>query len=389
MKGIMKLYIVIVIMILIISACQLFYPPDIYEEIVQKQSSSSVESSSSAAISTNDMPVITVNYPSNNMAVSNNIMNISGTAVIGSGFTISQIELNINNGVYFNIGTNFTNINWSTNAVVFLSNQTNTLQAMAVGNTGKTSVSPVVTVIVDSVPPVISGITPASGSTNGSGYTFGGTVIDAMSGISNVEVQQDGGSFGLAALSGNTWLTNFSGLTSGSHTNIVCAYDNAGNKSANYTNIVVTLSDVPSVTVNAQFINLITNTAAINLSGLAYIDTFYSIASTNVAVSINGGAYQAAVYTPVSSNWTFLATLTANLSNTVMVRAIGSSDKTNYSSTNYIIMDTISPVIFNVLATNGEDVGSNFTFTISVTDNLAGVDKAYASIGGGAMPRWV
>lgn len=184
------------------------------------------------------IPGITMSI-ADNAAVNTWSMTVSGTAVIDSPETISEVALSVNGGDYTNVG----NTVWSKTGVVLTPNATNTLQARAIGGNGKTNFTSLVHLIVDCDGPLLSSTIPQY--LISTYYSLNISAVDDLSGVSALVYRLNGGAY--VTVSGTNVVV--SGLTNGMNTIIIYGTDNAGNS----TNISV------STTVNTIGIYVATN----------------------------------------------------------------------------------------------------------------------------------
>lgn len=176
-------------------------------------------------------PVITFTSPSGSYTTNGTPILISGvvtTTNVTNYSAITNIQASINGAAYATITNGGSNVvTWSTN--IDLTNGVNSISIKAYADNGKENPATTLYITYDTNAPVLTNITPTNNQYIYRNYTLQGDVSDDYSSVSKVYVKLDGGSFGEIAVSSESWLTNFSGLSYGDHTNWVYAEDNIGN----------------------------------------------------------------------------------------------------------------------------------------------------------------
>ncbi|OHD61926.1 MAG: hypothetical protein A2014_09340 [Spirochaetes bacterium GWF1_49_6] len=195
-----------------------------------------------------DMPLIVM---SNWMlsATKGNTPLVYGSASIDAGYNISQIKIKVNNGAWTPInkvnysGTSFC---WSNTNTLINLNKTNTVIAMAISDTSKTNYTLSHQIISDTIPPRIDYVyyTNNQNVVNTDWPYQGLNMIDDLSGLGTVSNIVTSAWFSFAQNSFSSMFNkyincglNFYTPGGGTVTNIILAWDMAGNKFAK-TNIL-------------------------------------------------------------------------------------------------------------------------------------------------------
>lgn len=152
-------------------------------------------------------------------------------------------------------------------------------------------------------------------------------------------------------------------LSDGSHTIKADASDNDGNVAAQKS-VTFKVDTVPPVlNITAPANNLITNKAAVTVTGATNDATSSPV---TVTVKLNSGTATAVT---VAADGSFSKTLTLTEgSNTITVVAKDSAGKTT-TVTRTVTLDTVAPVITSVsLVPNPVDAGKTFVISVKATD---------------------
>ncbi|MFC1921405.1 Ig-like domain-containing protein [Chloroflexota bacterium] len=283
-------------------------------------------------------PGITITQPSSGLITDNASQTVSGTV---SG-NISAVNL-VTNGTSQTVSVTA----GSFTANVTLSEGTNIIvvSAYTSGHSSDSTylgTSGLVTVTLDTTPPVVSVDTPASGSVvSSAACEVSGTIDDPD--VSTANLTLNGTSQLIPVSSGN--FSQSVTLVSGSNTITVTATDEAGNTST-ATDITVTFDNTkPEITITSPVSGTVTNTANRNVSGTVS-DPSISTAtlylnSSPQAISVTDGSYSENVTLSsganilevrASDNATNTGTsgnVTITLDNTVPTITIGLSDPTD------------------------------------------------------------
>ena len=179
-----------------------------------------------------------------------------------------------------------------------------------------------VNLIKDTLPPSLTITSPSQGQEVGYIYQITGNVSDSGSGVKNVYVKTDNGTYFPASITSGVWILSISNLSMGTHTNYVYAEDNKGN-TCDVQTVVIFRTSVP--VLNIVFPNswYKTEKANLTISGTVSIESPYHI--TNVKVSLNGGGWSNATGT---NSWSLGLTLALG-TNTIRVLALADNGKTN------------------------------------------------------------
>lgn len=227
--------------------------------------------------------------------------------------------------------------------------------------------------VLEKTKPTISVSYPTAGAYIGSNKpTVRWTVTDADSGIdkSTISVQLDGGT---ATTSGITTAATTNGftctytpgtaLTEGAHTVKFAVSDNDGN-AATAVSVAFTVDTVPPVlNVTAPTDNLVTNKAALAVTGTTNDATSSPV---SVRVRVGSGGWTTAT---VGSNGAFSVNVSlAEGVNIVTVEATDSAGKTT-TVARTVTLDTTPPTITAITLTpNPVDAGKTYVISVAVTD---------------------
>jgi hypothetical protein len=170
-------------------------------------------------------------------------------------------------------------------------------------------------VTVDTVPPLITILTPAAGSTVFGNISVSGTASDNV-GLLNVKVAIDTGTYSVAAGT-STWTfpLNTRTLINGSHTANAAATDTSNNVTRSSVTFIVNNVSVASVTITSP-------TDGATISGTVLVLGTAAPSSgatlTGVQIAIDGGAYTSAAGT---TSWTYTLNAGALSSGTHTIHA--------------------------------------------------------------------
>lgn len=221
--------------------------------------------------------------------------------------------------------------------------------------------------------PVITITDPTTGATlTNNKPTITWTITDADSGVNpdTISIRIDSAA---AVTSGitktasgkgyNCSYTPATALGDGSHTITVNASDYDGNEAAAKSITVKIDTTPPALTVTSPVANLITNTAALTVSG-----TTNDVTSSPVTVKITLNSTDQGTVT-VASNGTFSKAVTLrNGSNTIVITATDSAGKSS-SVTRTVTLDTSAPKITAATITpNPADVGATVLISVTITE---------------------
>ena len=229
--------------------------------------------------------------------------------------------------------------------------------------------------IKDKNAPTVTVTEPTNGQEVAPTYQIIGTAVDngvktETAGVNNVFVSIDGGAYTAFPVINGNWLATFSNNTEGWHTNRYFAADLKGNCSATNLLVVNVQTAMPILLVTKPASGILTNKANIYFEGVADIGAPYSIKRVIMTVTNTGESYRAA-YIEDENSWNLYLALSEG-TNYLLLQAIASSGKTN-TVFRKLILDTIAPQIVITTPDQGSEVGSQYTLSGSVSDNLSGV----------------
>ncbi len=219
-------------------------------------------------------------------------------------------------------------------------------------------------VVKETVAPVITVLSPTTGSTIGNATpTITWNVTDNDSGVAASTIRIDTGETitvtGTAITGGMTYsYTVPSALADGAHAFYIGATDNDGNVATTAT-ISVTVDTAPPVlTVTSPAADMVTNQATLVVSG-----STNDVTSGTPTVTVNGDAVT------VGSDGTFSTSVTLSEgSNTITVIATDSLGQ-SVTVTRTVTLDTAAPVFTAVTITpNPVDAGATYIITVTVSD---------------------
>lgn len=228
-------------------------------------------------------------------------------------------------------------------------------------------------VVKEKTAPIITITAPTAGSTlTNNKPTITWTVTDADSGVnpSTISIKIDSGS---AITSGITKTASGKGytcsyvpttaLTDGSHTITVNASDYDGNAATAKSVTFKVDTTPPTLSVSSPAAGLITNTAALTVSG-----TTNDVTSSPVTVKITlNGADQGTVTVASSGAFSKAVTLKEG-SNTIVVTATDAVGKAS-TITRTVTLDTSAPKITAATITpNPADVGATVLISVTITE---------------------
>lgn len=204
----------------------------------------------------------------------------------------------------------------------------------------------VVLAIPDTLPPVLTVLSPQAGQDTGEWLGCTGTVRDGGRPGSLVYVRLDNGIWQQAEVSGTDWSLNLQISGAGPHVIDIYAVDAKANRSA-VQSCTVERKTLPSVVILSPAHGSYVQNTNILLTGTASADAPYSL--TGVQVSLNGGAW-----TDVSglTNWSLALSLPQG-TNILLARAIADNGRTNTSTPHRIYYEKIVYV-----AVTGSDINS-------------------------------
>jgi nitrous oxidase accessory protein NosD len=200
-------------------------------------------------------PLSTIAFPTERDIVSTGtIVNITGTASVAGGATVTQVEVSLDGGVTWNIatGTNSWSFAWSPNLAGPV-----TIRSRAIDSIGNVQDPPTqATVTVrDGTPPTSTITSPKAEAIvlTGTAVTITGTASDAGGGtVARVEFSVDGGSTYSPATGTTAWSFIWTPNTPGQVTIRSRAVDDSGNLQAPPAEITVTVRTPITIRVPAD-----------------------------------------------------------------------------------------------------------------------------------------
>lgn len=239
--------------------------------------------------------------------------------------------------------------------------------------TNGTTLSGLQLVVKEKTAPIITITAPTAGSTlTNNKPTINWTVTDADSGVnpSTISIKIDSGSVITSGItktaSGKGYTCSYvptTALTDGSHTITVNASDYDGNAATSKSVAFKVDTTPPTLSVSSPAAGLITNTAALTVSG-----TTNDATSSPVTVKITlNGADQGTVTVASSGAFSKAVTLKEG-SNTIVVTATDAVGKAS-SITRTVTLDTSVPKITAATITpNPADVGATVLISVTIAE---------------------
>lgn len=260
-------------------------------------------------------------------------------------------------GGYYNVTVNATNDAWTT------------------GTADGTKLAGLRLVVREKVAPVITILSPSSGAyvTNSKQPVVfnvtdeaGGSGVD----LSTLSVKLDNVAVASSAIT-TTAITNgysvtytpATALADGKHTVTIDVKDHDGNAAAQKSTTYTVDTVPPVLNVTAPTDKLVTNKAALTVSGMTN-----DVTSSPVTITIKlNGTDQGAVTVGSGGAFTKAVTLTEG-SNTIVVTATDAAGKTS-TVTRTVKLDTSVPVISNATITpNPADAGATVVISVTITE---------------------
>jgi chitinase len=222
-------------------------PSHSYYFAVTAYDNSGVESSYSNIVYVPELvsPTTSITSPANNSTV-NGIVSVTASGSDNVGVT--KVEFYVNGALVATDTATPYVYSWNTSALATGLYVLMTKAYDAAGNIGQSG-NVTVTVVNDSVAPVVSLTAPGNGSTVNGTVTITASASDNV-GVSNVEFYLNGTLLFASNVSPYTYNLNTTSLINGSYTLIAKAYDNAGNIGQTSAISVTVLNDITAPTVN-------------------------------------------------------------------------------------------------------------------------------------------
>ena len=290
-------------------------------------------------------PALTVDSPAEGEITSQASLLVSGTA----SDPISGVQQVLVNGQPAALSEGAFSIE------VSLSEGLNTITVSALNAAGL-SASVTRSVMLDSVPPLLTVSSPTAGEMTGiADFVLSGTVSDATSGVASVTIN------GLPALVQDGAFSQPVILDEGQNTFVFTATDNAGLQTT-VTRTVLLDTAAPALAVTSPVDDLITNIPALTIAG-----TVSDSGSGLEGVTVNGDAVQ------VTDGAFSLDVLLTEGDNTFSVVA---ADLLGHTSTvtRSVLLDTTAPVIEAVTLTpdfSADPIGNRFVLTVLLAPSPA------------------
>lgn len=245
-------------------------------------------------------------------------------------------------------------------------------------NTTTSSSTTTTTVItMDTNAPVLAIVSPTNGQVVGAEKTISGTVSDESE-ILAVYVELDGTTNTLSDVTNGNWNIDFSFPVENSYTVNAWAEDVSNNVSTAESVTFNVDYSTPEVFISSPASGILTNGSTVEISGTSSVHSNFNIAE--VLVSVNGAAYASAAGT---ESWTYDAALTEGI-NTIIAMAISDTDKTNFSSSVTITLDS-TPASVSSDQSNGDRVSGNYTVSGTVSDTGSGVASVFVNTDEGSF----
>lgn len=271
------------------------------------------------------------------------------------------------------------------------------LWAVAVNQDNQVTVSPKILVnnqgntpntnLYDFVPPLIQILSHTNLQTVSASFDISGSASDNKSGVKDIWLTVDGGTYRKVWYSAGSWQTNLTLLTEGNHTISSYAVDYSNNISLTNSIVVNFLASLPSISIQTPVSMTLFDDETISVSGTA---TVSSGTISSVAVKINNSSYTSATYNSGTLGWSLNGvTLDLQGTNVLFVRAVSSTLVTNIVSVKVLLdtgtptADLVSPADNAVLRTSSISVsGTASDSTTWITNVKVGLDGSYINASG-------
>ena len=303
-------------------------------------------------------PLVSISSPTSGATISGTTA-ISGTVVLGSGATLSQVVLTVDGAQKATGTVALFSFNLDTTT---LTNAGHTITVTATDNgarTGSQSIS--VTVLNQAVlPPTVVITQPTNGATVTGTITISATVTPGVSAsISSVTLTVDGGT-GIA-MSGNPYSVqvNTAPWTTGQHTLLVTAIDNGARTG---TQSIVVYKGAPAVPV--VDITTPTNGAVVNGAMVVQSTVTSTRTITSVDLTIDGASQGAKTSAPF--NWNVNTLVLSNAQHTVQVTATDDLAQTGSMQITITVSNT-PPIVDLLMPINGTTVQGSLRVEAHVT----------------------
>lgn len=303
-------------------------------------------------------PQVSISSPSNGATVSGTFP-VSGTVVLGTGATLSQVVMSVDGAQKATGTTTPFSFNLDTTT---LTNAGHTITVTATDNgarTGSQSVS--VTVINQAIlPPTVVISQPTNGATVTGTITVSATVTPGQgASIASVTLTVDGGT-GIA-MTGNPYSVqvNTASWTTGQHTLLVTATDNGARTGSQSIIVYKGAPTVPVVDIASP-----TNGAVVYGTMIVQSTVTSTRTITSVDLTIDGVSQGAKTSAPY--NWNVITLTLSNMQHTVQVMATDDLAQTGFMQITVTVSN--NPPIVNVLTPiNGTTVQGSLRVEARVT----------------------
>ncbi len=310
-------------------------------------------------------PTIAINSPASGAIIPVNSITLNWSAS-DSGTGLDHFELSLDGGAPIPLDANVTGY-----TVSALADGSHTVQVTAFDGANNSAAASV-SVTVDTIPPVLSITYPVAGAVLATGtVTVAWAASDATSGLDHFELSLDGGA---VTVLGPTEVNHtFAGLSEGSHTATLVAFDLAGHTTAVARSFMVDTT-APSITLSAPAAgylstgNVVVTWAASDNNGLARIE-----------VSLDGGA-------PITLGANATSTTLTGVSDGPHTIRVQAFDLAGSSASDSVVVtvDTTAPTASLSGPTPGQVLGtSSVQLTWAASDATSGIDHFEVRLDGG------
>jgi Bacterial Ig domain len=311
-------------------------------------------------------PTIAINSPASGAIIPVNSITLNWSAS-DSGTGLDHFELSLDGGAPIRLDANVTGY-----TVSALTDGNHTVQVTAFDGANNSAAASV-TVTVDTTPPVLLITYPGASAVLATGtVTVAWAASDATSGIDHFELSLDGGAVTvLGPAEGNH---TFAGLSQGSHTATLVAFDLAGHTTAVARSFTVDTT-APSITLSAPAAgylsmgNVVVSWAASDNNGLARIE-----------VSLDGGA-------PMVLGANATTTTLTGISDGPHTIRVQAFDLAGSSASDSVVVtvDTTAPTVSLTAPISGHVLGtSSVQLTWTASDATSGIDHFEVHLDSGA-----
>src|SRR6266566_8116226 len=310
-------------------------------------------------------PTIAINSPASGAIISVNSITLNWSAS-DSGTGLDHFELSLDGGTPIRLDANVSGY-----TVSAPSDGSHTVQVTAFDGANNSAAASV-TVTVDTTPPVLSITYPGAGAMLATGnVTVAWAASDATSGLDHFELSLDGGAVTvLGPTEGNH---TFAGISQGSHTATLVAFDLAGHTTAVARAFTVDTT-APTITLSAPAAgylstsNVLVTWVASDNNGLARIE-----------VSLDGGA-------PITLGANATSKTLTSVSDGPHTIRVQAFDLAGSSASDSVVVtvDTTAPTVSLSAPSSGHVFGTDSVqLTWTASDATSGIDHFEARLDGG------